>query len=157
MKRWDQCLYLCFLNAEFQTSFFTLLFHLHQKALQFLFSFCHKCGVICIYEFIYISPNNLNSSLSLSRVTIYSLDVFLFHLLTSPLFMSGSNCCFLTCIQVSQEADKVVWHSHLLKNFPQFVVVHAVKGLNPDSVHILVPNLVSNGSAIHSHYGIFKI
>ena len=33
-------------------------------------------------------------------------------------------------IQVSQEADKVVWYSHLLKNFPQFVVVHTVKGFN---------------------------
>ena len=32
--------------------------------------------------------------------------------------MSGSNCCFLTCIQVLQESDKVVWYSHLLKNFP---------------------------------------
>ena len=31
--------------------------------------------------------------------------------------MSGSNCCFLTCIQVSQEAGKVVWYSHLFKNF----------------------------------------
>ena len=38
--------------------------------------------------------------------------------------MSGSNCCFSTCIQVSQEAGKVVWYSHLLKNFPQFVVIH---------------------------------
>ena len=42
--------------------------------------------------------------------------------------MSASNCCFLTCIQVSQEADKVVWYSHLLKNFPQFIVIHTVKG-----------------------------
>ena len=42
--------------------------------------------------------------------------------------MSGSNCCFLICIQVSQEAGKVVWYSHLLKNFPQFVVIHTVKG-----------------------------
>ena len=42
--------------------------------------------------------------------------------------MSGSNCCFLTCIQVSQEAGQVVWYSHLLKNFPQFVVIHIVKG-----------------------------
>ena len=32
--------------------------------------------------------------------------------------MSNSKCCFLTCIQVSQEADKVVWYSHFLKNFP---------------------------------------
>ena len=41
--------------------------------------------------------------------------------------MSGSNCCFLTCIQVSQEAGKVVWCSHLFKNFLQFVVIHTVK------------------------------
>ena len=37
-------------------------------------------------------------------------------------------CCFLTCVQISQEAGKVVWYSHLLKNFPQFVVIHTVKG-----------------------------
>ena len=36
--------------------------------------------------------------------------------------------CFLTCIQISQEASKVVWYSHLFKNFPEFVVVHTVKG-----------------------------
>ena len=41
--------------------------------------------------------------------------------------MSDSNCCFLTCIQISQEAGKVVWYSHLLKNFSQFVVIHTVK------------------------------
>ena len=42
--------------------------------------------------------------------------------------MSCSNCCFLTCIQTSQEAGQVVWYSHLLKDFPQFVVIHTVKG-----------------------------
>ena len=42
--------------------------------------------------------------------------------------MSISNCCFLTCIQISQEAGQVVWYSHLLKNFPQFIVIHTVKG-----------------------------
>ena len=42
--------------------------------------------------------------------------------------MSSSNCCFLTCIQISQEAGQVVWYSHLLKNFPQFIVIHTVKG-----------------------------
>ena len=42
--------------------------------------------------------------------------------------MSGSNCCFLTCIQISQEAFKVVWYSHLFKIFPQFFVIHTVKG-----------------------------
>ena len=42
--------------------------------------------------------------------------------------MSGSNCCFLTCIQISQEAGKVVWYSHLSKSFSQFVVIHTVEG-----------------------------
>jgi len=42
--------------------------------------------------------------------------------------MFSSNCCFLTCIQISQEADQVVWYSHLLKNFPQVIVIHTVKG-----------------------------
>ena len=42
--------------------------------------------------------------------------------------MSSSNCCFLPCIQVSQEAHQVVWYSHLFQNFPQFIVVHTVKG-----------------------------
>ena len=42
--------------------------------------------------------------------------------------MSSSNSFILICIQISQEAGKVVWYSHLLKNFPQFVVIHTVKG-----------------------------
>ena len=33
-----------------------------------------------------------------------------------------------TCIQVSQEADQVVWYSHVFQNFPQFIVIHTVKG-----------------------------
>ena len=41
--------------------------------------------------------------------------------------MSSSNWCFVTCIQISQEAGQVVWYSHLLKNFPQFVVIYRVK------------------------------
>ena len=41
--------------------------------------------------------------------------------------MSGSNCCFLTCIQISQEAGQVVWYSHFFQNFPQFVIIHRVK------------------------------
>ena len=44
--------------------------------------------------------------------------------------MFGSNCCFLTCIQVSQETGKVVWYSHLFKNFLKFVVSHTVKGFS---------------------------
>ena len=43
--------------------------------------------------------------------------------------MSSSSCCFLTCIQVSQEAGQV-WYSHLFQNFPQFIVIHTVKGFD---------------------------
>ena len=42
--------------------------------------------------------------------------------------MSSSNCCFLTCVRISQEAGQVVWYSHLFQNFPQFIVIHTVKG-----------------------------
>ena len=42
--------------------------------------------------------------------------------------MSSSNCCFLTCTHISREASKAVWYFHHFKNFPQFVVIHTVKG-----------------------------
>ena len=76
--------------------------------------------------------------------------------------MSSSNCCFLTWIQISQGADKVVWYSHLFQNFPQFVVIHTVKGfdvINKAEVDIFlefscffdhpvdVGNLISGSSA----------
>ena len=44
--------------------------------------------------------------------------------------MSSSNCCFLTCIQIPQETGQVVWYSHLFQNFPQFIVIHTVKGFD---------------------------
>ena len=76
--------------------------------------------------------------------------------------MSSSNCCFLTSIQISQEAGKVLWYSHLLKNFPQFAVIHTVKGfgiVNKTEVGVFlelscffydptdVGNLISSSSA----------
>jgi len=56
-----------------------------------------------------------------------SLNILLSYFGTGPYSMSSSNCCFLTCIQISEEAGTVVWYSHLLKKFPQFVVIHTVK------------------------------
>ena len=58
-------------------------------------------------------------------MTIYSLNVFLPQFGT--VHCSMPNSYFLTCIQVSQEAGKVVWYSHIFKNFPQFIVIHTVK------------------------------
>ena len=82
--------------------------------------------------------------------------------------MSSSNCCFLTCIQISYEAGKVVWYSHLLKNFPQFFVIHTVKDfgiINKAEIDAFlelycffddpmdVGNLIS-GSADYSEYSL---
>ena len=78
--------------------------------------------------------------------------------------MSSSNCCFLTCIQVSQEAGQVVWYAHLLKKFPQFIVIHTVKGfgiVNKAEIDVFlelsyffddpadVGNLISGSSAFY--------
>ena len=55
--------------------------------------------------------------------------------------MSSSNCCFFTCIQVSQKADKLVWYSLLFKNFLQFIVIHAIKGfikVNESEVNVFL-------------------
>ena len=76
--------------------------------------------------------------------------------------MSSSNYCFLTCIQISQEADQVIWYSYLFQNCPQFIVIHTVKGfgiLNKAEVDVFlelscffndpadVGNLISGSSA----------
>ena len=76
--------------------------------------------------------------------------------------MSSSNCCFLTCIQISQEAGQTVWYSHLFQNFPQFIFIHIVKGfgiVNKVEIHVFlehscffrnpadVGNLISGSSA----------
>ena len=77
--------------------------------------------------------------------------------------MSSSNYCSLTWKQISQEAGQVVWYFHFFKNFPQFVVIHIVKGfgiVNEAEVDVLrefscffydptdLGNLISGSSAI---------
>ena len=61
-------------------------------------------------------------------MTICSLDICFSYLEPVCCSMSSSNCCFLTCIQVSHEAGQVVWYSHLFQNFRQFILIHTVKG-----------------------------
>ena len=59
--------------------------------------------------------------------------------------MSISTCCLLTCIQISQNASQVVWYSHLLKRFPQFVTIHTVKGfgiVNKEEVDVFLELLL---------------
>ena len=61
-------------------------------------------------------------------MTIHSLDEHFSYLEPFCCSICISNCCFLTCIQISQEAGQVIWYSHLFQNFPQFIVIHIVKG-----------------------------
>ena len=64
------CHDLQFLNVVLN-QFFSLLFHLHQVALVFFFTFCHKGGVMCISEVIGSSLGNLDSSLCFIHPGIY--------------------------------------------------------------------------------------
>ena len=61
-------------------------------------------------------------------MTIYSLTYSFPDLELVCCSMSSSNCCCLTCIQISQEAGRMVWYSHLFQNFPQFIVIYTVNG-----------------------------
>ena len=76
-------------------------------------------------------------------------------------------------MQISQEAGKVVWYSHLFQNFPQFVVIHTVKGfgvVNKAEVDVFlelscffydlldIGNLISGSSAFSkSSLNIWKL
>ena len=76
------------------------------------------------------SSSTLHINKLINPVTTYSPDILLFLLEPVCCSMSSSNCCFLTCIQISQEAGQVVWYSHLFQNFPQFIVIPTVKGFD---------------------------
>ena len=76
------------------------------------------------------------------QVTIYSLAILLSQFGTSSFFQSGSNCFFLNCMQISQEAGKVVWYSHLFQNFPQFIVIYTVKGFGIGIINMKYMNFI---------------
>ena len=133
-------------------------FHFHQEVFEFLFTFCHKGGVICISKIIDISPGNPDSSLSFiqpgishARTLHRSPSCILIYLYIIALFkqgnnikpwrtfssfepvhcsLSSSNCWFLIGIQISQNEGKVVWYFHLFRNFLQFFVIYTVKGFS---------------------------
>ena len=74
---------------------------------------------------------------------IYSFDICLSQFGTSSL--SGSNCGFLTCIQISQEVGRVVWYSHLFKNFPVCCDPHSqgFSIVNEVEVNVIFWNLLA--------------
>ena len=66
----------------------------------------------------------------ISRVTINRLTYPFASLETVHCSMFSTNCCFLSCIQISQEVGKMIWYSHLFKNFPLFIVMHTDEGFS---------------------------
>ena len=69
--------------------------------------------------------------------------------------ISCSNCCFLTYIQISREAGKVVWYLHNFKSFPQFVWHTESKILTGSA--ILIPACVSSSPAFLMMYSAYKL
>ena len=59
----------------------------------------------------------------INRVTIYNLVLLFPNFAPVHFSMQRSNCCFLACLQVSQETSKELWYFYLLKNFLRFVVI----------------------------------
>ena len=76
----------------------------------------------------FFQPSISHDVLWISKVIIYSFAYSFPDLETVCCSMSSSYCYFLICIQIPQEAGQVVRFSHLLKSFPQFTVIHTVKG-----------------------------
>ena len=70
--------------------------------------------------------------------------------------MSSSNYCFLTCVQISQEADQVVWYYHLFQNFPQFIVIHTVKGFGIYQMLIMIFEINYDILIIISYFNIIS-
>ena len=138
MKWKDQMPLVLFLTLEFQASFFTL-FHFHQDALQFLFALCHKGG--CLKLLIFLPAILISACASSSPVfhMMYSLfylnkqddNIPHWHTPIPILNQSIVPCPVLIVASWlayrSEESGKMVWYSHLLKNFPQFAVIHTVK------------------------------
>ena len=146
---------LVFRMLSCKTVFFTLLFHSHQRLfspsslsaikvvssaylrllifllaifffffslLAILISACASCSLAFLM---------MHSEYNLNKQRQYTALMYSFSYLEPVCCsMSASNCCFWTCIQVSQETGKVVWCSYHFKNFPEFVVIHLVKDLN---------------------------
>ena len=114
------CFFVCLFNVQFQARLFTL----------------HLSPVYLVL--LHILPlNNPAFFFFLSAVLSY----FFPNLKSVTCFRSRFNCCLFICIHVPQETDKVVWYSHLFKNFPQFVVIHTIKSfdiINEAEVNVFI-------------------
>ena len=128
-------LFLSFLTVEIQASFFTLPFHPPHDALWFLFTAIRvaSSSYLRLLKFLPAILITALDSCSPAFHMMYSAyklnkqdDIYIAISYSFPNFepvhhsISRSNCCFLTCKQVSQETCMVIWSSHLFNNFPVY-------------------------------------
>ena len=135
IKAWLGAMIIVFWVLSFKPDFLLNSFTFIKRLFSF-FAFCYRVVSseylrLLIFFLAILIPSCASSSLAFhimysayklnkqddNTVSIYSFP----NLEPVHCFMSGSNCCFLTCMQISQEAGTVVWYSHLFKNFSQFV------------------------------------
>ena len=136
---------LVFWMLSFKPTFSFLLFHFHQETLLLFFAFCHKNGVICISEVMDISPGILipgcasSSPVFLMMYSAYKLNkqgdnIQPWHTPFPNVNQSVIPCPVL--IVASWPAYRflrrqVRWSGiPISKNFPQFVVIHILKGFS---------------------------
>ena len=129
-----RCHDLCFLNAEFKPasslSSFTFIKRLFSSSSLSAISVVSSAYLrLLIFPLAIFSPVCASSSPAFHMMySVHKLNKQGDNIQPVYCSMSGSNCYFLTCIQISQEAGQVVYYSHLLKSFPQFAVTIRVKG-----------------------------
>ena len=142
MKWWDGAMIFIFWMLSFKPAFL-LLFHFHQEALQLLFTFCHKRGFICISKVIAISPGNLDSSLCFIQPAFHMMypayrlnkqgDNMEPWRTPFPIwnqFVVPCPVLIVSCwpaYRFLRKTGKVVWYSHLFKNFPVCCNPHSQK------------------------------
>ena len=122
---------LSFLNVEFQDSFFIFPLFLSSRAssvpLHFwplLWYHLHiwGCWYFSQWSWLLLVIHSAHMMYSAHKLNKQGDNIqpwcSPFPVWNQSIVSSSSNCCFLTGIQVSQEAGKEVWYSHLFKNFP---------------------------------------
>ena len=136
----DLVLWICWVLSQFSFSFFTFIKRLFSSS---LLSAIRLVSSAYLRLLIFL-PAILIPACSSSSPTFHMM--FSAHKLNkqgddiqpwhtpfpiwnqSVVWYSVLTIAFLTCIQISLEASKVFWHSHHLKNVPQFVVIYTVTG-----------------------------
>ena len=78
------------------------------------------------------------SAYKLNKWWQYSALTYSFLSLEPVCYSMSSSNLLVDLHQISQEAGQVVWYSHLLKNFPQFIMIHTGFGIVSKAVGVFL-------------------